>query len=74
MEGNIADRYGAWPERLYIIIDGIVVYKGNVGPFGYKLPEVKEFLAQKFGLRGEITRKSVMTPTSGSCANGTCQK
>ncbi|XP_068246650.1 type I iodothyronine deiodinase-like [Palaemon carinicauda] len=39
--------YGGMPERLYIILDGVIVYKGGPGPFSYKLPEVEEWL-QKF--------------------------
>lgn len=27
MSNEIYDRYDAWPERLYIILDGVVVYK-----------------------------------------------
>ncbi len=57
MEGNIADRYGAWPERLYIIVDGVVVYKGGIGPFDYKLWEVQEWLAERYGKRGASLRK-----------------
>lgn len=57
MEGNIADRYGAWPERLYIIVDGVVVYKGGIGPFEYKLWEVQEWLAERYGKRGASLRK-----------------
>eukprot|EP01038_Epipyxis_sp_PR26KG_P010143 gene10143-13644_t len=50
--------FNAWPERLYIIIDGTVVYQGGMGPFDYKLAEVKDWLAVKYGLRGEvITRR-----------------
>lgn len=31
---------------------------GGEGPFGYKLAEVKDWLAEKYGLRGEvITRR-----------------
>lgn len=29
MKGEVDDRFGAWPERLYIIYKGIVVYKGT---------------------------------------------
>lgn len=32
--------YGATPERLYIIKDGIILYQGGMGPFGYDLAEV----------------------------------
>ncbi|KAL9976423.1 hypothetical protein ACROYT_G013722 [Oculina patagonica] len=35
---NIA--YGATPERLYIIKDGIIICQGGVGPFRYDLQEV----------------------------------
>lgn len=48
MRGDIVDRYGAWPERLYIIVDGVVVYKGGMGPFDYRLYEVREWLKTRF--------------------------
>jgi len=51
---DLNEHYEGWPERLYIIVDGVVVYKGGAGPFGYKLAEVKDWLADKFGQRGEI--------------------
>jgi hypothetical protein len=57
MKGEVYDRYQAWPERLYIILNGVVVYRGGEGPFGYKLPEVKQWLANKFGMRGELIFK-----------------
>ena len=28
MDGEASDRYDAWPERLYIVLNGVVVYKG----------------------------------------------
>ena len=49
MEEHIAERYDAWPERLFIIQDGVIVYHGGAGPFGYSLNEVKEWLENKFG-------------------------
>lgn len=39
--------YGAIPERLFIVQDGVIVYKGQQGPHGYKLREVEEWL-QKY--------------------------
>lgn len=27
MQGDVTSNYDAWPERLYIILDGVVVYK-----------------------------------------------
>jgi hypothetical protein len=52
MAGHAVDRYGAYPERLYIVQGGRVVYQGGKGPFGYKLPEVQRWLADRFGQRG----------------------
>lgn len=52
------DRFEAWPERLFIVEKGVVVYVGGYGPFDYKLAEVKDWLAARYGLRGEeITRR-----------------
>lgn len=42
-------RYDAWPERLYVVVDGVVVYKGGPGPFQYRLGEVKAWLEGRFG-------------------------
>lgn len=41
-------KYAAWPERLYIIVDDVIVYKGGPGPFGYVLEHVQKWLAEKF--------------------------
>jgi type I thyroxine 5'-deiodinase len=41
-------RYDAWPERLYVIVDGVVVYKGGPGPFDYRLDECLGWLDLKF--------------------------
>lgn len=38
--------YGALPERLYIIQDGIVVYEGDIGPRGYHPEQVRDWLAE----------------------------
>jgi hypothetical protein len=40
--------YDAWPERLFVIVDGLVVYKGGAGPFGYRLDEVMAWLENRF--------------------------
>eukprot|EP00753_Platysulcus_tardus_P018588 PLAT6940.1.p3 GENE.PLAT6940.1~~PLAT6940.1.p3 ORF type:complete len:122 (+),score=57.19 PLAT6940.1:372-737(+) len=41
--------YAAWPERLYIIKDGRVIYKGGEGPYGYKPEEVDALLSKLHG-------------------------
>jgi hypothetical protein len=50
---DVNDRFAAWPERLFIIQNGVVVYEGGYGPFDYKLAEVKDWLSARFGLRGQ---------------------
>lgn len=37
-------KYGAVPERLYVLQAGKVVYKGSMGPWGYSPMEVRSFL------------------------------
>ncbi len=52
---NSANRaYAAWPERLYIIVDGVVVFKSGPGPFGYVLDDVRKWLEHfKLGNSGK---------------------
>ncbi|CAL4060428.1 unnamed protein product, partial [Meganyctiphanes norvegica] len=45
MDDKCNKAFAALPERLYIVQDGIIVYKGGVGPFEYKLSEVDNFLS-----------------------------
>ena len=43
---NAADKaYAAWPERIYVIgRGGTIVYKGGMGPFGFKPDEAETAL------------------------------
>lgn len=45
-EANL--KYSLWPERLYIIVDGVIVYKGGPGPFEYRLDQVMAWLDKHF--------------------------
>jgi len=36
--------YAGFPERLYVVLDGRIVYEGGMGPFGYKIQEVEEYI------------------------------
>lgn len=47
---NDADRiFAGWPERLYILDEhGIIVYKGEKGPYGYHPEEVRMWLQKRF--------------------------
>ncbi|KAF3691012.1 Type I iodothyronine deiodinase [Channa argus] len=44
MNDVTAIKYGALPERLYVLQTGKVVYKGGTGPWGYNPQEVHSFL------------------------------
>ena len=44
MEDQANAAYGALPERMYIILNGKIEYMGGIGPFGYKIHEVDEWL------------------------------
>jgi hypothetical protein len=41
--------YSAWPERLYIVENGRIAYRGGMGPFHYDPAEVRAWLAGRFG-------------------------
>lgn len=44
MSDTTCVKYGAMPERLYILQAGKVVFKGEKGPWGYKPEAVRSFL------------------------------
>ena len=44
MDDESCKLYGSTPERLYIVQDKKVVYKGARGPHGYKLEEIDQWL------------------------------
>jgi len=46
MDNNCDTSYSAWPERLYVIQSGKIVYKGRTGPDGYHPEEIEEWLTQ----------------------------
>jgi len=48
MDDEASRAYGAQPERLYIILDGRIVYQGGVGPWLYKPEEVNAWLEKHF--------------------------
>lgn len=47
MDDPIANHWGAWPDRMYVIdSDGRIAYQGGVGPFGFRPEEVRAFLLE----------------------------
>lgn len=48
--------YAAWPERIYIVdTTGIIVYKSQVGPDGFRLDDAEQALRQHLGLSPETS-------------------
>jgi len=45
MDNEVEKKYSGLPERLYVILDNKIVYTGGMGPFGYSISEVDEFLS-----------------------------
>jgi len=46
MQDEASKSYGSFPDRLYVILDGVVVFQGGVGPHGYLPKLVEEWLEQ----------------------------
>ncbi len=49
MREEVSKCFAGWPERLYVIENSVVVYKGDQGPFGYKPRELEVWLQKRFG-------------------------
>jgi len=47
MDNKAGTAYAAMPERLYVVLDGKIVYQGLQGPFGYRLEEVEQYLESR---------------------------
>jgi len=50
MKDEASIMFGSFPDRLYIVVGGIIQYQGGVGPHGYKPKEVEEWLSDHFGI------------------------
>lgn len=48
MKDEASKSYGAHPERLYIILNGKIVYQGGLGPMDYRPEEVNDWLEVYF--------------------------
>jgi type I thyroxine 5'-deiodinase len=45
MQNKLATAFAAWPERIYIALNGAIVFKGKIGPDGYLPQEADAWLA-----------------------------
>ena len=48
-DNQATEAYGAFPERLFIIQHGEIMYEGGMGPYNYVLPEVQDWLEEYKG-------------------------
>jgi len=46
MDNAASKAYAALPERLYVVLDGKIIFEGGQGPFDYSLEELEKFLKQ----------------------------
>lgn len=46
IENEAETKYSGLPERLYVILDNKIVYTGDMGPFGYSIKDVDQFLSK----------------------------
>jgi len=44
MDNKACNEYAALPERLYVVLDGKIIFEGEPGPYGYKLDGVEKLL------------------------------
>lgn len=63
MENTAAKAYAAWPERLYVVLDGVVVYKGGLGPDDYRVEEVEAWIAKHVAATGAVAETTTTTTT-----------
>ena len=50
MQDTVNQLYRAWPERIYVIDrDGLIFYKGGIGPFFFKVREAEKALQKLLG-------------------------
>ena len=48
MRNEASKAYGSFPDRLYIVLDGRVVYQGGLGPIDYDTYEMEQWLDDYF--------------------------
>ena len=54
---NAQTLYSSWPDRFYVILNTRIVYKGGVGPDGYRPNEVEAWLNSFFASKSRTMSK-----------------
>lgn len=57
MENQSSQLYAALPERLYVLQEGRILYKGKPGPWDYQPQEVRAVLEKLRGKCGQTLPK-----------------
>lgn len=47
MTDQLEKAYSSWPERLYVLQNGKILWIGGVGPFNYSVPELEKWLKKR---------------------------
>ena len=48
LDNSLELAFEARPERLYIVENGRIAFRGGVGPYQYSLPAVRKWLLERF--------------------------
>ena len=49
MDGEVMEKYDSFPDRLYIMVNGVCMWHSGQGPFFYEPKEVRMWLEQFYG-------------------------
>ena len=48
VQDNLLETYDSYPDRLYIVVNNVLVWKSGRGPFFYEPKEVKDWLEKRY--------------------------
>ncbi len=64
IDDRVGKAFAAWPERIYVVgTGGRILYKGGMGPFGFKPEEAEAPLAAHVGPPGPLPSASPTPPS-----------
>ena len=46
MNNKVNQAFGAFPERLYVLLDNVVVYQGGSTPIHYSMKDLEKWIAK----------------------------
>jgi len=48
IDNNFDEAYCGWPERYWVIHKGLITFMADVGPFGFRLDLLRDYLTANF--------------------------